>query len=234
MKRTLLTAVLLCVGSANVLAQVPQTQSSRPTSESASAAEDFRAAQAALDRGNLKQALLLVERAHLQDPQPYYLYYRVLVFEAMGELEHALRIIEENRAAMNQDPRVKDLVTVEQRIRTAARQTASEEQATEDASRTGRAVLGPVLVGTGGLVLVGLSIYGLAARCESRSSVTGECLRERSPGPMTAVYGGLGLGALAGAILWFAFSGDSSVEANQTSQPRFFFDGRQAGVQWRF
>lgn len=76
------------------------------------------------------------------------------------------------------------------------------------------AVLGPVLLGAAGL---GLSLYATidmagAGSCADEDS-QGVCLREHRSQGAGGIYLGVGIGAMAGALLWFILSGDDEQSA---------------------
>jgi len=74
---------------------------------------------------------------------------------------------------------------------------------------SGRAVVGPVILGVVGLA--GMAIAGvrlaMGETCNRRGA-SGACLELDEPNmPFVALYGGLGIAAVAVAVVWFALSG---------------------------
>lgn len=86
-----------------------------------------------------------------------------------------------------------------------------------DAPSTAPNVLGPVLVGIAGLGLVGVAGYGVFAgeQCVARDTGPGEaCARYERPSWLgIGIWGGLGLAAVTGAVVWLVVgAGDDQVE----------------------
>ena len=83
------------------------------------AAAELATVDAAVGERRWDDALAALERAYLADPDPYYLYRRVLVLEQMGEYELGLQVLRENRDALLASDRVNDLAVVEERLEAA-------------------------------------------------------------------------------------------------------------------
>lgn len=73
---------------------------------------------------------------------------------------------------------------------------------------TSRPVVGPLLLGTAGLGALAVVGVGLLQEGCVEEDAAGACLEERQLSTSSALlYGGVGVAALAGAILWFALGG---------------------------
>lgn len=117
---------------------------------------ELEVAEAALEEERWDDALAALERAYLADPDPYFLYRRILVLEEMGEYELGLQVLRENRDVLLGSERVNDLVIVEERLESGAAQPFSSPRPNNTVPL--------VLVGAGSSFLVGGAVLLLGAQ----------------------------------------------------------------------
>jgi hypothetical protein len=183
----------------------------------------FESAMTAVEEERWDEALNELELAYREDPSTVVTYWRIVVLEKSGHPQLALELLRENRDALLDEPEATDLAVLEERLRSEVSNADSDpdpntaetntEATTAETSETttvssGRPILGPVLLGTLGLASGGVAVYGLAAPNCTSEALDGTCLEgtRTSAGP-TVAYAAVGIGALAGAILWHTLGG---------------------------
>jgi len=77
-----------------------------------------------------------------------------------------------------------------------------------------RPLIGPILLGAAGLALVAIDVVGLASLGCIEEQADGVCAREKTIDPLSfALYGGLGVGAIVGAVLWLVLGAHEVVDS---------------------
>jgi hypothetical protein len=128
----------------------------------------FDDAVAAHEDGDHQRALDLLELAIFKDPQPRFIYQRVLVLEAMQAPDRALAELEAHRKELAGQPGVGDLTALEQRLREASVST-SDDNLTARArgdKPEGSDYIAWTLIGSGALAAGGGVTFFLLAESE--------------------------------------------------------------------
>jgi hypothetical protein len=128
----------------------------------------FDDAVAAFEAGDHQRALDLLELAVFKDPQPRYIYQRILVLEQMHQSSRALAVLDEHRKELARQPGVGDLTALEQRLRETSVSTVDDNLT--DQARSGRQdesdYIAWTLVGSGALAAGGGVTFFLLAESE--------------------------------------------------------------------
>jgi len=193
------------------------------------------AAMAAIEAERWDDALRELELAYRESPNPSYVYWRIIVLEKSDHEAVALELLRKHRAALSGLPEATELGAIEERLRAAVSETP-DTAVTAETSAQGepvarRAVVGPLVLGTAGLAATGLGLYGLlGADCAGAASAasTETCRRTNVATPL---YLAGGIGALAGAITWYALSGNPR-EPSVSFFPFLVGGGAGFGVQF--
>lgn len=218
----ILTAVSLC--ASNVAAQECRQfvidERARPAEDAEFAAAIVKTAHTAREAGCLEQADRLFEGAFRLSPAPPLIYERILVREAMGDIEYAHELLKAYRPELAGDPTITDLVEVDARLRARLRDPAgtmlTEPSQPVPSSRSTLDTVGPIALAGIGVLSLGLAVYGLTASCELVAS-DGQCLRgsevRQTP---TIAYGTAGVIALTSAAVWWILAIPVPVQASLT------------------
>ncbi len=111
------------------LAVLPTAQAQPPTKTPQQIYED---SVVAFEHHHYQRALDLLDLAIYKDHKPRYIYQRILVLEAMGDTDRALRLLKKRRKKLAGQPGVGDLTALEQRLEEA--RASTDDDLTDHAS----------------------------------------------------------------------------------------------------
>ncbi len=220
--------------------------------------EAASAAMRAEEAKDWERALKLYEQAYREQPDAYFIYRRVLIYERMGKPDFGLTLIEDNRDALGAHADITDLALVEQRLRT---QVATGGAAGGGGLQKPSLVPGLVVTGVGGTLLIVGAVLTIGGRADANSlrchpisdADKADCGGVTVDSTLTAsqfedesssagLRTGLGVGAMvlgAGALgvgIWQLVSArsgardDAGAEVGAMVAP----DGASVSVRWRF
>jgi tetratricopeptide (TPR) repeat protein len=145
--------------------------------------------------------------------------------EALEAFEHYLAETENPSRAQEVQKRIEALRLAiaerEQRERALAEAASVRYDVGEQTDRRvpKSAIIGSSVlaaVGAAGVVTMGVGL-SRNGQCLERDPSSGACLTERTPSPWTAVYGAVGIAALAGSATWLVVSSKRSKDKRQTT-----------------
>lgn len=213
--------VLASTGLAHAQTQVDPIN--RSEADDASAREHFLLGRAAYRGADYEAALAHFRRAYELSGRSQLLYNVGISADRLGRNEEALQVFErylEETEAPSREQEVRERIAFlrlavaesKQRDRLVAEAAAQHSPATPAEEPPGRklpqsAIIGGSLLGAAGVagvsvMAVGISQNGVCVETDA----SGECASQRSTSSWTAVYGSIGIAALAGSALWFGIS----------------------------
>jgi tetratricopeptide (TPR) repeat protein len=148
--------------------------------------------------------------------------------EALQAFEHYLAETENPSRAQEVQKRIEALRLAiaerQERERALAEAASVRYENAAVAEQTDRRVPKSAIIGSSVLAAVGAAGVitmgvGLSrnGQCLERDASSGACLTERTPSPWTAVYGAVGIAALAGSATWLVVSSKRSKDKRQTT-----------------
>ncbi len=256
-----LVLVLTVLSVAGGAAPVARAQEGDPPSGSQGLDEEaralFTAGSTAFDNARYEEALGYFQRAYELSHRSALLYNIGIAADRLRRDREALGAFEQFLEETPEHPRRRD---VEVRVEVLRRAVADAEARGEapsgeepppdgsaepggggqetlpppdrEGSGGGTPVVLPIALGAAGLAGVTAAILGVASADDCLTEEGGTCVEERKPAWVpVAVYGGLGLAAVAGAVLWLVLGGGEDTEG---SAPTVSARGAGLDLGWSF
>ena len=217
----MLVGIIASTGAARAQTQVEALGSGE--SDDAAARNHFVLGRAAYRGADYEAALAHFWQAYELSGRSQLLYNVGISADRLGKNEEALRVFErylEETESPSREQEVRERIAFlrlaveerKQRERLAAETAARDDRAAQvpeprqrklpRSGIVGASVLGAVGVTGVSLMAVGISQKGVCVETDP----SGACVSQRTTSAWTAVYGGIGVAALAGSALWFGIA----------------------------
>ncbi len=202
--------------------------------DDAAAREHFERGRSAFAKTDYEQALVHFREAYRLSRRGQLQYNIGITADRLRRDDEALEAFEHYLAETDNPTREQEVRKRMAALRDAIAERQQREQALSEPAAVPRETATPEDPGPrrvpksaiiGSSVLAGAGVAGVVTmgvglmrngQCLERDT-TGACITERTPSPWTAVYGGLGVAALAGGVTWLVVSSKRSKRTKRTT-----------------